>query len=111
MDELREVSPAEAREWADDGAVLLDVRESHEWSAGRAPGALHVPLADLPDRVGDLDPTRRVVCVCRSGGRSRRATAFLVEHGIDAVNMEGGMVAWADAGGPLESDGGEPLVV
>jgi rhodanese-related sulfurtransferase len=111
MDALRVVGPDEARRLVDAGALLLDVREGEEWSAGRAPGASHVPLAELPDRLDDLDASRSVVCVCRSGSRSRRAALFLIEHGVDAANLEGGMIAWAEAGGPLESDGDEPTVV
>jgi rhodanese-related sulfurtransferase len=111
MDELRVVSPVEARSLADGGALLLDVRNEDEWSAGRAPGALHVSLPELADRVGDLDPARPVICVCRSGGRSRRAALLLLEHGVDAANMEGGMIAWVEAGGPLESDGDGPEIL
>jgi rhodanese-related sulfurtransferase len=110
MDALRVVGPDEAQRLVGEGALLLDVREDDEWSAGRAPGAMHVPLAELPDRLEELD-ARPVVCVCRSGVRSRRAALFLLEHDVDAVNLEGGMIAWAEAGGPLESDGDEPTVV
>ena len=84
--------------------VLLDVREDDEWVAGHAPEAVHIALHDLPSRVGELDPGRRVVCVCRSGNRSARATAWLRTRGIDAVNMSGGMQAWADAGHPVLDD-------
>ncbi len=111
MDELREVDPAEARRLVDAGALLLDVRDDDEWESGRAPGATHVALAELPDRVGELDPSREVVCVCRSGGRSRRAALFLSDAGFVAVNLDGGMAAWAEDGGPLESDGGVPAIV
>lgn len=110
MDELRVVSPTEAQQLAREGALLLDVREDDEWTRGRAPGATHVPLAQLPDQVDELDSTRIVVCICRSGGRSLRAAHFLLEHGVVVANMGGGMIAWAEAGGPLESDGGDPTV-
>ena len=60
--------------------VLLDVREDDEWVAGHAPEAVHIALHDLPSRVGELDPGRRVVCVCRSGNRTsfamRRSSGF-----------------------------------
>ncbi len=111
MDALRVVNPADARRLADDGAVLLDVRDDVEWSAGRAPGATHVALAELPDRIDEVRGSPLVVCVCRSGGRSKRAAVFLLEHGVAAANMEGGMIAWARDGGPLESDSGEPEIV
>ncbi len=111
MDAIGSVDPAGARDLVAAGARLLDVRDDHEWAAGRAPGALHVALAELPDRVDDLDRSRAIVCVCRSGGRSARATEFLVERGFDAVNLAGGMTAWALAGLDLEGDGPEAMVV
>ncbi|SDQ22185.1 rhodanese-like domain-containing protein [Quadrisphaera sp. DSM 44207] len=89
-----------------EGAVLLDVREDDEWAAGHAPGAVHVPLGDLPARLGEL-PEDDVYVVCRSGGRSARAVAWLTHHGVDAVNVDGGMGAWQDAGLPLVGEGPE----
>jgi len=83
------------------GTVLLDVREQDEWDAGHAPDALHIPLGDLPDRVGELPADDRLLVVCHSGGRSARATAWLNGGGYDAVNLDGGMVDWARAGLPV----------
>lgn len=111
MGAIRSVDPAGARDLLDAGAVMLDVRDDHEWRAGRAPVATHVALADLPDRIGELDPGVEIVCVCRSGGRSARATSFLAERGFDAANLEGGMTAWAAAGHPLVADGPDPVVL
>ena len=88
-------------------AVLLDVREDHEWAAGHAPGALHVPLGDLPARLGELPADEELHVLCRAGGRAARAAAWLVANGVDAVVVEGGMGAWQDAGRPLEADPGE----
>jgi rhodanese-related sulfurtransferase len=83
------------------GTVLLDVREQDEWDAGHAPQAVHIPLGELPDRVGELPPDAPLMVVCHAGGRSARATAWLTQGGHDAVNVDGGMVAWARAGLPL----------
>jgi rhodanese-related sulfurtransferase len=84
-----------------DGVTLLDVREDDEWAAGHAPGARHIPLGDLPERVSELaefpDDTP-VYVVCRSGGRSARATAWLNASGWDAVNVAGGMKEWHTSG-------------
>lgn len=99
-------------------AVVLDVRERDEWDAGHIPGALHVPLADVPAHLGDLtDLADRTgdggsfVVVCRSGGRSARAVVWLVQNGVDAVNLDGGMGAWAGAGRTMVSaSGAEPFV-
>jgi rhodanese-related sulfurtransferase len=95
-----------------DGAVILDVRENDEWQAGRIDGARHIPLGEVPARVAEVAGDDQVVVVCRSGGRSARATAWLLANGVDAVNLVGGMGAWAAAGGPMVSDTGvEPVVL
>jgi rhodanese-related sulfurtransferase len=70
-------------------ATVIDVRERDEWQAGHIEGALHVPLAELTARVGEL-PDGELVVVCRSGHRSARAVAWLVHTGLDAVNLDGG---------------------
>lgn len=104
-DSVDEIDPTEAAARQGAGAVLLDVREEDEWRAGHAPGALHVPLSELPDRLDELVGEHEVLCICRSGGRSARAAAFLAESGQRAVNVAGGMAAWAARGLPLEGDG------
>src|SRR6266849_2727903 len=73
--------------------VLLD-----ECEAGHAPGAKWVPLGELESARFQIPINRRIVCVCRSGARSAQATAQLVQWGFDAVNMAGGMKAWAAQG-------------
>jgi rhodanese-related sulfurtransferase len=83
-----------------DDLVVLDVREDHEWEAGHVEGAVHVPLAQVPERAGELDPQKRTLVVCHLGGRSARATAYLHQLGHDVVNLEGGMDAWQAAGRP-----------
>jgi rhodanese-related sulfurtransferase len=100
------IEPAEVAHVA--GVVLLDVREHDEWEAGHAPGATHIPLATLPERVTDVPVGQRVVCICRSGNRSARAVAFLHHHSIDAVNLAGGMRAWDSSGLPVVTDRGSP---
>lgn len=80
--------------------VILDVREDHEWNAGHIEGAVHIPLGDLSDRRGELDAAAKTVVVCHLGGRSARATAYLVHNGINALNLDGGMEAWEEAGRP-----------
>lgn len=105
------VGPAEAQELIEGGALLVDVRENYEWEAGHAPMARHLPLGQLPQAVADLPVERRYVVVCRSGQRSARATAFLRQSGFDALNLDGGMQAWAAAGLPLEAAGGGPGAV
>lgn len=86
--------------------VLLDVRERGEWKAGHAPGAKHLPLSTLRARMHELRADRSYVAVCRSGNRSRSATAQLRAAGLDVVNLKGGMHAWTRAGLPLEPRNG-----
>lgn len=93
-----------------DDAVLLDVREDDEWEAGHVPGALHVPLAQVPSRLDEL-PEGELHVVCRSGVRSAQAVAWLVSNGYDAVNVSGGMHAWQDAGRPLVAESGDTPTV
>lgn len=91
--------------------LLLDVREDDEWAAGRAPGAVHVRLHDLPSRLAEVPRDRPVSVVCRMGGRSSQATEFLLAQGICARNVSGGMQSWASFGLPLEGDGQAPRVI
>lgn len=92
------------------GFVVLDVREQNEWDAGHVPGALHIPMAQLPERVEEL-PEAELLVVCRSGGRSARASSWLNHAGYDAYDLQGGLGAWERAGLPLESDDGDPYVL
>ena len=89
---------------------LLDVREDDEWWSGRAPGAVHMPLQTLPDRLGELPTDEPVYVICRSGSRSAYAVAWLVQQGIDAFNVAGGMVEWQELGKPMVGDSEEPYV-
>ncbi|SDN28409.1 rhodanese-like domain-containing protein [Allokutzneria albata] len=92
---------------------LLDVREQDEWNAGHAPGALHIPLGELAERLAELPEDGELHVVCRMGGRSARAVAFLNQNGWDAINVAGGMQSWQAAGKPLVAAdaGAEPEVI
>ncbi|MBP2475434.1 rhodanese-related sulfurtransferase [Crossiella equi] len=104
--------PSVAAQAVPEDAFLLDVREDDEWTAGHAKGALHIPLGDLISRLEELPDDSQVFVVCRSGGRSARATAYLNQNGWDAVNVDGGMTQWQAAGRPLVGEGAaEPTVI
>ena len=107
---VRDVSVYEALELVEGDAVLLDVRQVEEYEAGHAPMATLIPLAELPDHLEDLPRETLLVCVCRSGGRSKRAATYLLEQGFDVVNVEGGMLAWVAADLPFESDAGDATI-
>lgn len=99
-------------EAAEPTVVLLDVREDEEWRFGHAPTAVHLPMSTLKKRVGEIDRSKRIVCICRSGNRSAQVTGFLIHHGFDAVNMSGGMSTWASFGHPLVTyDGRQGTVI
>lgn len=97
------------------GAFLLDVREDDEWAAGHAEGALHVPMSDFVARFGEvtevLPDDAPAYVVCKVGGRSAQVTQYLVQQGVNAVNVDGGMLAWESAGRPMVSENGAPAVV
>jgi adenylyltransferase/sulfurtransferase len=88
-----DISPAEAA--ALDGHVLLDVREPWEVELVSLDGAMNIPLGQLPDRVGELDPAVPVVAFCHHGSRSEQARRFLEANGFDVRNLTGGIDAWA----------------
>jgi rhodanese-related sulfurtransferase len=76
--------------------VVLDVREDSELRIARFPfPVLHIPMQSLPARVAELPRGVPIVCACRSGARSAQVTHWLVRQGFDAVNLEGGILAWA----------------
>ncbi len=97
---VRGVSARAAGYLVEDGAVLLDVREPEEWAAGHAPGAVLMPMGEVRSRRTELPFDRRIVVVCRSGGRSAAITDALRSAGYDAVNLTGGMCAWTAGGLP-----------
>jgi rhodanese-related sulfurtransferase len=105
-DETREVSRDEAQKLIEDGAQLVDVRTDHEWEAGRIAGATHVPLAELAERTGEIDPKRPVVLYCRGGNRSTMAADALADAGFEAAKLSEGIVGWSEADLPLEPEGG-----
>jgi rhodanese-related sulfurtransferase len=90
-----------------EGLTVLDVREPVEWQHGHIEGAVHIPLSTLPVRVGEL-PAAQTLVVCKVGGRSAQAVMWLQQQGLDAVNLQGGMIDWADAGRPMVSETGQP---
>ncbi|MFQ6394901.1 rhodanese-like domain-containing protein [Nocardia sp. KC 131] len=86
-------------------AILLDVREDDEWRLGHAPGAIHIPMVDVPARVDELEYDVDLYVICRQGGRSLEVVKYLTHIGFDAVQVNGGMVAWQQSGRPLVADG------
>lgn len=101
----RTIGPRELDEAlaSDAPPLIVDVREEWEWNAGNlgARGARHLPLAQLPTRASELPRDRPLVVVCSVGARSAAAAAHLRDQGFDdAVNLEGGLAAWAQGVDP-----------
>lgn len=84
---------------------ILDVREPEEWQLGHIEGANSIPLGQLPTRWREVDAERKVVVVCLSGVRSNYAASLLRQVGIEAANMEGGMLAWQAEKLPITAPG------
>ena len=75
---------------------MLDVREPWEYEQVHVEGARHIPMAQIPDRLAELDPKARYVVICHHGGRSQQVAQFLMTKGYDQVaNLAGGIDAWA----------------
>ncbi len=96
-----QVGARAAKALLDGGALLLDVREPDEWHAEHAPNALLVPMGRVREQQAELPRDGPIVVVCRSGGRSAAVAESLRGWGFDAVNLAGGMCAWAAAGLPV----------
>ena len=105
--EVPEVDVHEAKSRIGQGAFFLDVRETNEFAEARIPGTTLIPMSEFSARYEEELPTdRQIVIHCRSGQRSATATAFLIQHGYDAVNVAGGLMAWVEEGLPVEGDEG-----
>ncbi len=106
MPELTEIPPETVYRWIGDGeAVLVDVREADELAQARLEGAVHVPMSAFnPERI-PVDTGKKVVFICALGARSEQVRRYVVAQGIltEAYNMAGGLIAWAEAGLPLET--------
>ena len=102
---IEQVRPTELQAWlhshaAEGEPVVLDVRESVELQAAQvAPQGfelVHIPMNEIPGRLGQLDPGRAVAVLCHHGTRSQRVAMFLQANGFDCLaNVAGGIEAWA----------------
>jgi rhodanese-related sulfurtransferase len=106
---MPEVAAAEAKQMIDSGAQLVDIRTDVEHEAGHIPGSRHIPLADLPSESSSLDKEQPLILYCRSGNRSGPAADAFAASGWDVHAIEGGVLAWAEAGYELEPAGGSVI--
>jgi rhodanese-related sulfurtransferase len=100
-----DLSPEEAAERLGE-VQLIDVREEHEWKAGRIAGARHIEIERVASQAATIDRDRPVVFYCRLGARAGMVANGFRRAGWDAHSIDGGLTAWAEHGLPLEPDGG-----
>jgi rhodanese-related sulfurtransferase len=97
---IREVSVGELKEARDSGEkpLVLDVREDWELQLARIPDVVHVPMNQLPARLGEFDRATPIIVMCHAGGRSLRVAHYLSNQGFTNVaNLSGGISAWSDS--------------
>lgn len=96
---IPQLDPAAARALLDkagDAGVLLDVREPWEYEMVHVEGALHIPMGQIPERLGELNSAHTYVVMCHHGRRSQQVAGYLESHGYSRVhNLAGGIDAWA----------------
>jgi rhodanese-related sulfurtransferase len=86
-----------------DDVLVLDVREPSEYAAGHIPGVTLIPMGQVPNRLSEIPEDKTVIVTCRSGNRSGQIAEYLRQQGYEDVhNMKGGILAWQDAGLPVE---------
>ncbi|QGQ96987.1 rhodanese-like domain-containing protein [Paenibacillus psychroresistens] len=94
---IQSISTIDLKERLSQGAqiTIIDVRESDEVAEGMIPGAIHIPLGDIPSRYQEIQQQGDIILVCRSGKRSQKAYEFLENQGYkNLFNMDGGMLQW-----------------
>ena len=92
------IEPAQLKERLDQGEqiTVIDVRENEEVAFGMIPGALHIPMGQILERLEEISKTDEVILVCRSGNRSGVVQEYLKKNGYSGLkNMTGGMLEWA----------------
>lgn len=95
---MQDISPSDYQQQVAGGEplLLLDIREPWELELARLDGAVHIPMGEIPGRLGELDRDRPVVVMCHHGVRSRQVAMFLEQSGFARVlNLAGGIDAWS----------------
>ncbi|WP_281239993.1 rhodanese-like domain-containing protein [Flavobacterium praedii] len=110
---VKEICPTKTQLWINNGALLVDVREKEEVAqlAYNVPNIVNIPLTEFEERFAEIPRDREVVVVCKSGVRSLRAAAFLINNGYDqVVNMKHGIIRWVQKGFPTIGDASSVLI-
>lgn len=97
---MEEITATELKQRLDKGddIQIIDVREDHEVAVARIPNSVHIPLAQVLNRMDEIDPNRETVVHCKMGGRSARAIDALQRSGFKGklVNLRGGITGWSN---------------
>ncbi|HZE69798.1 MAG TPA: rhodanese-like domain-containing protein [Pyrinomonadaceae bacterium] len=97
---MAEITATELKQRLDNGEdiQIVDVREPAEVAIGTIPNSIHIPLAQVLNRMSEIDPTRDTVVHCKMGGRSARAIEALKRSGFTGklTNLKGGIIAWSN---------------
>lgn len=105
LSKYKRVSPMEATALINhNDAIVLDIRESHEYSSGHIAESVHIPLAKLTSRLGELEAhkDKPVIVLCRTGSRATSACNSLVRNGFGQVYaLQGGLAEWEGANLPV----------
>ena len=100
MPQMPEITATELKERLDNGEdiQIVDVREANEVAVAKIPNSIHIPLAQVLNRMSEIDPARETVVHCKMGGRSARAIEALKRSGFtgDLLNLTGGITAWSN---------------
>ncbi len=97
---MEEITATELKQRLDNGddIQIIDVRENDEVAIARIPNAKHIPLAQVLNRMDEIDPNRETVVHCKMGGRSARAIEALQRSGFQGklINLKGGIIGWSN---------------
>jgi sulfur-carrier protein adenylyltransferase/sulfurtransferase len=97
---MQSITATELKQRLDNGedVQIVDVREANEVAIGRIPNSIHIPLAQVLERMSEIDPSRDTVVHCKMGGRSARAIEALHRSGYTGSlsNLTGGIIAWSN---------------
>ncbi len=97
---MQSMTATELKQRLDNGedVQIVDVREANEVAIGRIPNSIHIPLAQVLERMSEIDPSRDTVVHCKMGGRSARAIEALQRAGYagNLANLTGGIIAWSN---------------
>lgn len=86
-----------------ESATIIDVREDDEYATSHVVGSVSIPMSGFVERIDEVPTDTPVYIICASGNRSGRVTEYLAERGVNATNIEGGIIEWSSFGGPVAS--------